>query len=104
MTTPKKKKDAPKGSKEHTLKTLGGRSTFTYWRLGPDLYIRYGRNETEARVSPEDVSAVETRYKRLQGEERTMTSRYTDRNWPDRPHRILSPYVARVIHFETTGK
>ena len=84
------------------LETFGGESSFSFDYVNGTLVIISSGNVSTS--VPEDLfEKVLKRYESLPANLRTITTQFGN-NWrPGCPDPHLCPWVARIIHFYTTG-
>ena len=81
-----------------TLPTLGGESSFHVVNER-GVVIIINSSGTQHKLNDAHVLSVYNRYTVLAAGRRLMASEYVDPNWPERPNRIFSPYLARVLDY-----
>jgi len=76
--------------------TLGGKSFFEARVSGNQLLIRTASGR-EYRVSEDLIEMTAKRFESLPSDRKFCTGEYTDTKWKACPHRILCPYIARLL-------
>jgi hypothetical protein len=83
-----------------TFQTLGKRSRFEARVVGGHIVITSSTGRKYPPVDAAFYNLVFQRYMHLEVNLRRRTGQYTDPNWPQRPCRLRSPWVAAlIIHF-----
>jgi hypothetical protein len=82
-----------------TVETLGRRSHFIVTRDRNGIMITNSGKSSQL-LTEAHLDAVCRRYTSLLKSGRQhMASEYVDPNWPERPSRIFSPYVASIVRW-----
>lgn len=90
------------GSQAVTIPTLGKQSKIIVQGIIDTQIIQITTGSGKVgQINEEHWNLVMTHLESLPMEERCMTSRYGEDHWPERPHRIYTPYVPAIVRYLT---